>query len=85
MACGGFYYFITFTDDHSRYGLVYLMKQKFESFERFKEFKTLVENGTGQNIKTPRSDHGGEYLSAEFDDFLREQGIMLQLTPPATP
>ena len=44
IARGGFYYFITFTDDHSRFGLVYLMKQKSESFERFKEFKALVEN-----------------------------------------
>ena len=24
-------------------------------------------------------------MSAEFDEFLRQQGIMLQLTPPATP
>jgi hypothetical protein len=37
-ARGGFEYFITFTDDFSRYGYVYLMKHKFETFERFKEF-----------------------------------------------
>ena len=73
MARGGFYYFITFTNDHSRFGLVYLMKQKSESFERFKEFKALVENQTGQNIKTLRSDSGGEYMSVEFDEFLRQQ------------
>ena len=33
---GGYYYFITFTDDLSRYGYVYLMKHKSESFEIFK-------------------------------------------------
>ena len=32
----GFQYFITFTDDFSRYGYVYLMRNKSESFERFK-------------------------------------------------
>ena len=32
----GYYYFIIFTDDLSRYGYVYLMKYKFESFEMFK-------------------------------------------------
>ena len=32
----GYYYFITFTDDLSRYGYVYLMKHKSESFEIFK-------------------------------------------------
>jgi hypothetical protein len=37
-------YFITFTDDYSRYGYVYLMRHKSESFEKFKEFKTEVEN-----------------------------------------
>ena len=44
MAKGGFLYFITFTDDHSRYGLVYLMKHKSESIDKFKEIKALVEN-----------------------------------------
>ncbi|KAL0319620.1 UNVERIFIED_CONTAM: hypothetical protein Sradi_5223500 [Sesamum radiatum] len=36
-ARGGFFYFITFTDDHSRYGYVYLMRYKSEAFRRFKE------------------------------------------------
>ena len=35
---GGYFYFITFTDDLSRYGYVYLMKHKSESFEMFKVF-----------------------------------------------
>jgi hypothetical protein len=34
----GFEYFITFTDDYSRYGYVYLMRRKSEAFEKFKEF-----------------------------------------------
>ena len=33
---GGYSYFITFTDDLSRYGYVYLMKHKSELFEIFK-------------------------------------------------
>jgi hypothetical protein len=38
VARGGFQYFITFTNDFSKYGYIYLMKHKFESFEKFKEF-----------------------------------------------
>ena len=38
-ARGGFVYFITFIDDYSRYGYLYLMRYKSETFERFKEFK----------------------------------------------
>ncbi|WJX96077.1 hypothetical protein P8452_77325 [Trifolium repens] len=84
-ARGGFTYFITFTDDFSRYGYVYLMKHKSESFEKFKEFKNEVQNQLGKNIKTLRSDRGGEYLSQEFNDYLKECGIVSQLTPPGTP
>ena len=85
MARGGFYYFITFIDDLSRYGHLFLMKNKSESFEKFKEFKAQVENQTGKSIKTLRSDRGGEYLSTEFIEFLKEHGIVSQLTPPGTP
>ena len=48
----GFHYFITFTDNYSRYGYVYLMKHKSESLEKFKEFKSEVENQLGKTIKT---------------------------------
>ena len=30
-----YHYFLTFTDDLSRYGYIYLMKQKSETFEKF--------------------------------------------------
>jgi hypothetical protein len=47
----GFQYFITFTDDFSRYGYVYLMSHKSESFEKFKEFHNKVQNQLGKTIK----------------------------------
>ena len=84
-ARGGYSYFITFTDDLSRYGYVYLMKQKSEAFEKFKEFQNEVENQLGKKIKALRSDRGGEYLSQEFDNHLVDCGIVSQLTPPGTP
>ncbi|KAK4381331.1 Retrovirus-related Pol polyprotein from transposon RE2 [Sesamum angolense] len=85
QARGGFSYFITFTDGHSRYGYVYLMRYKSEAFVRFKEFRLEVENQTGCKIKTLRSGRGGEYLSGEFIDYLKENGIVSQWTPPGTP
>ncbi|KAG8478355.1 hypothetical protein CXB51_028118 [Gossypium anomalum] len=85
QARGGFHYFITFTDDFSRYGYVYLMRHKSEALEKFKEFKNKVQNQLGKTIKTLRSDQGGEYLSLEFDDLLKECEIVSQLTPPGTP
>ena len=64
---------------------MYLLKYKSESFEKFKEFRAEVEKQTGKSIKILRSDRGGEYLSTEFLDFLKINGILSQLTPPYTP
>ena len=55
-ARGGYSYFITFTDDFSRYGYVYLMRHKFKTFEKFKMFKNGVQNQLGKCIKAIRSD-----------------------------
>ncbi|GKB50945.1 retrotransposon protein, putative, ty1-copia subclass, partial [Tanacetum coccineum] len=52
----GVSYFITFTDDYSHYGYVYLLKHKHEVFETFKVFKNEVENQLGKTIKALRSD-----------------------------
>ena len=65
-ARGGYRYFLTFTDDLSRYVYIYLMKHKSETFERFKEFQSEVENHHHKKIKFLRSDRVGEYLSYEF-------------------
>ena len=61
------------------------MKHKSETFEKFKEFQSEVENHRNKKIKFQRSDHGGEYLSYEFGLYLKQCGIVSQLTPPGTP
>ena len=61
------------------------MKHKFETFEKFKEFQSEVENHRNKKIKFLRSDHGGEYLSYEFGLHLKQCGTVSQLTPPGTP
>ena len=71
-ARGGYRYFLTFTDDLSRYGYIYLMKHKSETFEKFKEFQSEVENHRNKKIKFLRSDRGGEYLSYEFGLHLKQ-------------
>jgi transposase InsO family protein len=78
-------YFITFTDDFSRYDYVYLMRHRSESLEKFKEFKAEVENQLGKKIKVFRTDRGREYLCGEFRGYLKAHGMVPQLTPPGTP
>ena len=45
-ARSGYRYFLTFTDDLSRYGYIYLMKHKSDIVERFKEFQSEVEKSS---------------------------------------
>ena len=85
QARGGYEYFITFTDDYSRFGYLYLMKWKSKAFEKFKEFRDEFENQLGKHIKVIRSDRGGEYLLGDFKDYLTENGIISQMTTPGTP
>ena len=42
-------YFLTFIDDKTRYVWVYILKRKDQVFEKFREWKALVENSTGQS------------------------------------
>ena len=78
-------YFVTFTDDFSRYGYVYLIKHKSETFEVFRTYQNEVENQLGKKIKILRSDRGGEYLNSILCDHLRNCGIVSQFTEPGTP
>ena len=81
-ARGGYHYFLTFTDDLSRYEYIYLMKHKSETIEKFKEFHSEVENHRNKKIMFLRSDRGREYLSYEFDLHIKQCGIVSQFTPP---
>ncbi|GJT71404.1 retrotransposon protein, putative, ty1-copia subclass [Tanacetum coccineum] len=85
MSKEGANYFITFIDDFSRYGIVYLMKHKHKVFETFKVFQNEVKNQLGKKIKAIRSDRGREYPSHEFVNYMKSYGIVSQLTPPYTP
>ena len=48
--CGGMY-ILTMIDDYSRKIWVYIMKSKDATFEKFKEWKTLVEVQIGRRVK----------------------------------
>ena len=50
-ARGKYRYFLTFTDDLSIYGYIYLMKHKSETFQKFKEFQSEVENHRNKKIQ----------------------------------
>jgi transposase InsO family protein len=83
----GFDSFMTFTDDYSHYGYIYIIKERNETLDKFKIFKAKVENQHNLKIKIVRSDRGGEYygqhtpygqVSRPFARFLQENDIVAQ-------
>ena len=59
-------YYVSFIDDFSRNTRIYFLRKKFKVFDRFKEFKALVENQIEKKIKVLRTDNGGELCGNEF-------------------
>lgn len=74
-----------FIDDFSRMNWVYFLKQKSETFKKFKTFCQLVENEVKEKIITLRIDNGGEFTSNEFKTYYRDNGIKRKLTSVYTP
>ena len=78
-------YYVTYIDDYSGYGYVYLMHHKGETFNKFKEFRIDVEKQLGLPIKSLQCHRGDEYLSDEFLRLLLENGIESQLIAQVNP
>ena len=51
------------------------LEEESEAFDKFKEFKALVENKTEKKIKVMRRDNGGEFCKKEFEYFCKKCGI----------
>ena len=73
---------------------LYLIREKFEVPQAFKDFKLEVEKQLGKPIKVVKSDRGGEYygrhiemgqMLGPFAQFLKENGIVPQYTMPGKP
>jgi hypothetical protein len=67
---GKFVYYVSFIDEVSRNTWIYFLRNKSEVFDRFKEFKALVENQTKKIIKVFRTDNGGEFCGNKFEEIL---------------
>jgi hypothetical protein len=53
-------YYVSFIDELSRNTCIYFLRKKSEVFDRFKEFKALVENQIEKRIKVLSKNNGGE-------------------------
>ena len=83
--CSRAKYFITFTDDYSRFGFVFFLLHKSDAFICFKKFMAHCNTQFNKQIRCLRSGNGGEYMSSDFSSYLDEQGIRHERTVPHTP
>ncbi|KAH9765484.1 hypothetical protein KPL70_001889 [Citrus sinensis] len=82
---GGARYFMSLIDDFSRMVWVYVLKNKDDSFEKFKIWKTLVETQTNRKVRKLRTDNGLEFCNKMFDDLCAENGVVRHKTVRHTP
>lgn len=82
---GGSRYFLIFVDGFTRMAFVYFLKAKSEVLTYFKEFKSMVENQQARKIKIFRTDNGLEFCSNDFENYLKQAGIVHQKTNVYTP
>jgi len=78
-------YFLLFVDDYTRMMWIYFLDQKSEAFSFFLQFKALVERQSGHQMKTLRTDRGGEFIYKPFMQYCKENGIQRQLIVRRTP
>ena len=78
-------YYVSFIDDFSRKTWIYFLRKKSEVFDRFKEFKALVENQTEKIIKVLQTNNGRELCENEFEELCKKCSIERQETNPYTP
>lgn len=82
---GGSRYIIHFLDEKSGYNFVYLAKKKSDAFNLFKIVRARINNHGPSSLKTFVTDGGGEYIGADFQEFLQRKGIFHAKSPANTP
>ena len=76
----GVEYLLTFIDDKTRYVWVYVIRHMSEVFNKFFEWKSLVEKSLGKEVKGLHTINGGEFTLNDFEAYLRKGGIKDELT-----
>ena len=79
-------YYISFTDDYTRWTRIYLLQLKSYAFTAYKHFEAWAKTQHGvKALKKLRLDWGGEYLGEKFDEHLANNGMTRILTTHDTP
>ena len=78
-------WFVSFIDDHTRITWIFLMKEKSEVTQIFKNFNKMIQNQFQTKIQILRTDNGKEYFNSILGNYLVSEGIVHQSSCVETP
>nr|ABA94901.1 retrotransposon protein, putative, unclassified [Oryza sativa Japonica Group] len=79
QSVGGKWYVLVIVDDFSRYSCVFFMATKDETFQHFRGLFLRLELEFPGSLKRIRSDNGGEFKNASFEQLCNERGTLSQV------
>ena len=81
----GHQYYVTFIDDFTHLTVTYLISSKGEVFNRFQQYHKMASAHFNSKMVCLRSDGGGEYMSNQFSEYLKNNGIQHEVNAPYNP
>jgi transposase InsO family protein len=78
-------YFLLLVDDYIRYMWIALLPSKDCAAEAIKRIQAEAEASSRKKMRCLRTDRGGEFISADFDQHCLESRVRRQLTAPYSP
>nr|ABB47276.1 retrotransposon protein, putative, unclassified [Oryza sativa Japonica Group] len=79
QSVGGKWYVLVIVDHFSRYSWVFFMATKDEAFQHFRGLFLRLDLEFPSSLKRIRSDNGGEFKNASFEQFSNERGTLSQV------
>ena len=72
-------YYVSSIDGFSRNTWVYFLHNKYLVFDKFKEFKALVENQGDKKVKLLRINNIGEFHGNSIEEICKKSGILRKI------
>ncbi|MCO5601781.1 hypothetical protein L7F22_055906 [Adiantum nelumboides] len=72
-------------DDFNQLMWIFPLHQKVEALASFIAWMILTKKQSGKEVKTVRTDKGGEFTSGEMGHFCRDRGIQREFANTGTP
>jgi transposase InsO family protein len=85
ISIGGNKYGLVIIDDYSHFTWVFFLQDKSETQEVLKKFLKRAQNEFDAKVKRIRSDNCTEFKNTQVKDYLDEEGIKHEFSPPYTP